>query len=213
MRIFVGLELPDEVREQLGTLERGIPGARWLDTAQLHLTLAFIGEVHATVARDIADALAGLRCSAFDVEIVGVGHFGPLRQARAVWAGIAPNEPLLHLQRGVVRRIAQAEVTLERRRFRPHVTLARMRGSPGGHHLANFLAEHSLLRLPPWQAQSFALIESHLRAEGAAYETLARYTLQRKRPSEGARAGRCAPGSRNQPLEQPVQGFPHRHGA
>ncbi len=178
MRLFVGLALPTGVKTALGALERGIPGARWLDPDQLHLTLAFIGEVDGASAGDIADSLASLKHSAFDVEIVGVGHFGALRRARTVWAGVAPSEPLKHLRKGVVRRLELANATVERRRFHPHVTLARIRGETG-HHLADFMAEHSLLRLPAFTAESFTLFESHLLPAGAAYEALATYPLGR----------------------------------
>ena len=178
MRLFVGLALPAGVKTALAALERGIPGARWLDPDQLHLTLAFIGEVDGGCAGDISDSLASLRHSAFDVEVAGVGHFGSLRRARTVWAGVALSEPLRHLRKGVVRRLELADVTIERRRFHPHVTLARIRGETG-HHLADFMAEHSLLRLPPFSAESFTLFESHLRPAGATYDALATYPLRR----------------------------------
>ncbi len=177
MRLFVGLGLPEEIKAQLASLERGIRGARWLDSDRLHVTLVFIGEVDGAAARDIADSLETLRCPPFDVEISGVGHFGQLRRARTVWAGVAPSGPLKRLRKGVVRRLELADIAVERRRFHPHITLARIRGETG-HHLANFLAEHSLMRLPFFTAEEFTLFESHLRPEGAVYEALAAYSLQ-----------------------------------
>ena len=178
MRLFVGLELPDDIRGQLGKLRRGIPGARWLDPDQLHMTLAFIGDKDVLAARDIVDSLITLDPPTFLLEISGVGHFGSLRQARTVWAGVETSEPLLRLRKGVVRRLALADVAVERRKFHPHVTLARVRGETG-HHLANFLAEHSLLRLPAFPVEAFTLFESHLRPEGAVYEVVEEFPLGR----------------------------------
>ena len=176
MRLFVGLDLPSPTRAALAGLRRGIPGARWIDPEELHLTLAFIGEVDGAAARDIAASLATLHAPAFAVGIAGVGHFGSLRRARAVWAGIVPCPPLGRLRQAVCRRLELAGMRLERRRFQPHVTLARIRGETG-HHLADFMAEHSLLRLPEFAVESVTLFESHLRPEGATYRALAGFAL------------------------------------
>ena len=183
MRLFVGLELPEDIRRQLGELRRGIPGARWLDPDQLHMTLAFIGDTDANSACNITDSLFALHPPAFELEISGVGHFGSLRRARTVWAGVVTSEPLTRLRKGVVRRLALADVAVERRRFHPHVTLARIRGETG-HHLANFLAEHSLMRLPAFPVAAFTLFESRLRPEGAAYEALETFPFERASGSQ-----------------------------
>lgn len=171
MRVFVGIDLPGRTRARLAVLERGIPAARWVAPGNYHLTLAFIGEADAGLCRDIAAALGTLRDPPFAIELRGVGHFGPLRQARSLWAGVAPSEALERLQAAVRQRLRDAGCALPRKRFRPHVTLARLRGETG-HHLANFLAEHSLLHIPDVPVTAVTLYESRLSAGGARYEAL-----------------------------------------
>lgn len=176
MRVFVGIDLPGRTRARLAALERGIPAARWVAPENYHLTLAFIGEVDAGCCHDIAAALDTLREPAFAIALRGVGHFGPLQQARALWAGVAPSEALERLQVAVRQRLRNAGCVLPRKRFRPHVTLARLRGETG-HHLANILAEHSLLHVPDVPVTGVVLFRSQLSAGGARYDALRSFPL------------------------------------
>ncbi len=82
MRLFVGVPLPAAVRESLGSLCSGVPGARWVDTDNLHVTLRFIGEVDSIQAEDIDAALSDVREPAFRLALRGVGCFDSGRKAR-----------------------------------------------------------------------------------------------------------------------------------
>lgn len=180
LRLFVGLGLPEPLRETLSMLERGIPGARWVEAADYHVTLRFIGEAPEDRAEDIDAALGAVRAPPFALSLAGVGHFGKLRKARSVWAAVEANEALVRLQAGVERAVVRAGFPAEGRKFRPHVTLARFGariGGETGHHLANFLAEHSGFRAPPFEVRDFILYESHLTRHGAHYRPLRSYPL------------------------------------
>jgi 2'-5' RNA ligase len=148
LRLFVAIGLPDRVRQRLTALERGIPGARWLPPENMHLTLRFIGEVNEGLAEDAASALSHVHAPAFSLTLAGVGHFGHLQRASAVWAGVEACPPLVRLRDNVESALVRAGFRPEGRKFKPHVTLARIRGETG-HHLANFLAEHSTFRDGP----------------------------------------------------------------
>src|SRR5258706_8307611 len=84
LRLFVGIEFPPELKLHLSMLCTSIPGARWVDAGNLHLTLRFIGEVGEDVAADIDEALAGLRAHRFTLQLAGNGVVGGKR-ARALW--------------------------------------------------------------------------------------------------------------------------------
>ena len=176
LRLFVGLGLPETLRDTLAMLERGIPGARWIEADNYHVTLRFIGEVPEDRAEDIDSALAAVRASAFALSLAGVGHFGKLRKARSVWAGVEANEMLTRLRAGVESAVVRAGLPAEARKFRPHVTLARI-GGETGHHVANFLSEHGDFRAPPFEVRDFVLYESRLTRHGAMYRALRRYSL------------------------------------
>ena len=86
-RLFVAIDTPENIRAQLEALLSGVPGARWVTSDQLHLTLRFVGEVDGPTFRDIADALGGVEEEAFELALKGVGHFPPRGKAKILWAG------------------------------------------------------------------------------------------------------------------------------
>lgn len=176
LRLFVAIGLSEPVQLELASLERGIPGARWIPSDNLHLTLRFIGEVNEGLAEDAAAALAHVRAPAFEMTLAGAGHFGPLQKAHSVWVGVEPCPPLVRLRENVESALVRAGFRPEGRKFKPHVTLARIRGETG-HHLANFLAEHSTFRHGPVTVASFSLFVSHLSRNGAIYEAAETYRL------------------------------------
>ncbi len=176
LRLFVGLGLPESLRDTLAMLERGIPGARWIESDNYHVTLRFIGEVPEDRAEDIDSALGAVRMQPFGLSLAGVGHFGKLRKARSVWVAVETNDALVRLQASVESAVVRAGFRAEERRFRPHVTLARIKGETG-HHLANFLSEHGDFRAPPFEVRAFHLYESQLTRHGAMYRVLQSYPL------------------------------------
>ena len=176
MRLFVAIALPDEVRAAFSLLQGGLPGARWVDPISLHLTLRFVGEVGRGEAADLDAALSGIRAPAFELAFAGLGTFGSERAQRSVWAGTAANPALEHLRDKVESAAVRAGFEAERRKFKPHVTLARLKGTPVDR-LSAYLALHGGVALPGFAVDAFTLFRSHLGDAGARYEALADYPL------------------------------------
>jgi 2'-5' RNA ligase len=177
MRLFVALSLPDPLRSRLCGLSSGLPGARWVAPENLHLTLRFIGEVDGREAEDIDAALSGVRCPRFPLALAGVGEFGDERRLRSVWVGVDASETLERLQSKVEQAVRRAGQPPEKRKFKPHVTLARFKSHPGGR-LEHYFAERSLFRCEPFQVTDFTLYSSYLSHEGAIYSPEAVYPLE-----------------------------------
>ena len=177
IRLFVALEIPERVRERLQSLQLGVPGARWAALEQMHLTLRFIGEVDEPAAHDIDDALSGIRASAFEMELAGVGEFGG-KNPRALWAGVRRPGALLHLQRKIETALQRFGLEPERRKFTPHVTLARLKAAPHGRVL-DFLTDHALFASGPFEAKHFVLFSSQLGSNGSIYHAERVYALGR----------------------------------
>ncbi|HEX3483804.1 MAG TPA: RNA 2',3'-cyclic phosphodiesterase [Micropepsaceae bacterium] len=175
IRLFVALELPETLRDRLAALEGGVPGARWATGEQFHLTLRFVGEVDENVAHDIDDALAGIRAPRFTLELAGVGEFGG-KKPRALWAGVRANDALLHLQKKIETALQRIGLPAEERKFSPHVTLARMRGSPR-EKVVQFLTHNSLFASGPFPVDRFVLFSSHLGSGGSVYHAERTYPL------------------------------------
>jgi 2'-5' RNA ligase len=176
-RLFVAIELPLPEREELRRLCHGVPGAKWAELDQLHLTLRFVGEVDGATFDDIAQALAGVRAEAFDIRLEGVGHFPPRGSARNLWVGVASNERLVTLRNRVEAAITGAGLKPDGRKFHPHVTLARLKASPGAR-VARYLAEQAGYRTGPIRVGAFHLFSSHLGQRRATYRIEATYRLE-----------------------------------
>lgn len=192
-RLFVGLPLPEPVRDRLAMLGAGIPGARWVAAENLHLTLRFVGEVDFGVMEDLAEALDGIAAPGFDLTLAGLGHFETKGAAHSLWVGAERAPALMHLQARVEAAARRAGLPPEGRRFLPHVTLARLRGAPPDR-VSAFIAGNNLFRAGPIPVASFTLFSSHLAREGAIYREEASFPLgPPDRASVSAAAG-GAPG-------------------
>src|ERR1044072_2404874 len=127
-RLFTGVEIPAEVAQSLSMLRGGIPGARWVDPQNYHLTLRFIGDVDDAAARDVTQMLGGVRRRPFEISLNGLDEFGG-KKPRAVFATVAVNGALADLQTEHERILQRLGLPPEQRKFTPHITLARLRDS------------------------------------------------------------------------------------
>ena len=175
-RLFVALRPPGEMRSALLALMGGVPGARWQDDDQLHLTLSFIGEVDRHQADDIAAALDAIDRPRPTIALQGAGAFDHKGLVHSLWAGIAPDDALQQLHDRINRALLSAGATPEQRAFKPHVTLARLGRQAGP--VEPFLARVAGLSSAPVTLDAFFLFESRLGHNGASYEAVARYALR-----------------------------------
>lgn len=179
IRLFVGLGLPEALSERLSGLRGQIPGARWVAPENHHITLRFIGEVDEETAGDIDIALSRIDAPPFEIALEGVGHFESRGLVRALWAGVARDPALDHLQARVETAFRRAGLAPEGRKFYPHVTLARCRDTRAPR-IAGFLADHGSFRVPAFPVESFGLYSSTLGRGGAIYIREAEYSLARR---------------------------------
>ncbi len=176
-RLFVGIALPEDIRARLGALCGGLPGARWVDAENLHLTLRFIGDVGRDAAEDIHDALERVRGAPFELTVSGLGCFETGRKVRALWADVGREERLVWLQERIESVLVRTGVEPERRKFKAHVTLARFRNG-GSPRIGDFLEAHNTFSAGPFPVEAFTLFRSFLGREGPHYEALAEYPLR-----------------------------------
>ena len=182
-RLFVALELPEALKQAIGELQSGLRDARWLDADALHVTLAFVGEVEPSARRRIEEALARVEAPPLAVELHGIGHFPHRGPPRVLWTGASPAAALGTLAAVVRRALARAGFPPERRKFAPHVTIARFRRPPPPHALQDYLGAYSLFRTPSAPIASFRLLSSVLRPSGARYTIEADFPLIAAPPS------------------------------
>lgn len=166
-RLFTALEIPRDAALSLSLLRGGLPGARWIDVENYHLTLRFIGDVEGHMADEIADALDRVRRPSFSLTLSGVGAFGG-KKPHAVWAGVLPSPGLAALQAEVDRICQRLGVPADPRKFTPHVTLARLRNSSPVD-VAKYLSARGNFAAMPFRVGRFVLMSSRDSVGGGPY--------------------------------------------
>ena len=174
-RIFTGPEIPAEVGQELAMLRGGLPGARWIDPQNYHLTLRFIGDVDDSVAREVAWLLSQVRRTEFELRFDGLTSFGG-RRPRAVVATLAQTPSLMELQAEHERLMQRVGLEPEGRKYTPHVTLARLR-EVSSRQVAEYLSTRALVRPLPFTASHFVLFSSRASSGGGPYVVEAAYPL------------------------------------
>ena len=181
MRLFVALNLPSSLRTRLSFLCGGLPGVRWVPPENYHLTLRFIGELPGWRADEVDHALSNIRAPGFSLTLSGVGAFAKSGRVTALYVGVERSPALEHLQAKVERALKAAGVDNERRRFVPHVTMARLEGARGEGvpeaKVAAWVQSHNLFRSTPMMVEHFTLFSSRLGKEQAVYTPEVEYEL------------------------------------
>lgn len=185
-RLFTALEIPAQIRTRLGLIRAPLPGARWIDPENMHITVRFFGDMDGRTADELADALADIHATPFTVTIAGVGAFGG-RDARVLWAGVTGGSAHQALYRAHDRAARTVGLEPEGREYRPHVTLARLRGARAPA-IARFLEENGDLRMEPFVATRVVLLSARPGSGGPPYATEAVYSFEGG-AGEGAEVG------------------------
>ena len=168
LRLFTGIEISPEVVLGLSALRGGIPGARWIDPENYHLTLRFIGDVDDATGREIMQILGKVRRRAFELAFDGLGQFGG-RKPR-------PRPALIELQAEHDRLLQRMGLPPDSRKYTPHLTLARLR-DVSAHRVADYLSSRGPYRSPPFQVSRFVLFSSRASVGGGPYVVEAAYPL------------------------------------
>jgi len=172
-RLFTGVEIPSDVGQALATLRGGLPGARWIDPENYHLTLRFIGDVDDAIAHEVASMLGRVKREPFELHMEGLTSFGG-RKPRAVVASVAPAQALFDVQAEHERLMQRIGLEPEGRKFTPHVTLARLRES-SSQQVAEYLSARGYFRTSSFRVSRFVLFSSRASVGGGPYVVEASY--------------------------------------
>lgn len=166
-RLFAGLEIPDPVSDHLSDLRNGLRKARWIEPRDYHVTLRFFGDIDKELASEVADQLAGIRHPPLTLAIDGLDVFGG-NKPRTLFARIAPNAGLDALQSTIERKSRKAGCDPETRQFRPHITIARIKGV-SKEKVAAWLQNFGDFSSKPFIVDCFALFSARPSRGGGPY--------------------------------------------
>src|SRR5882757_7417932 len=174
-RIFTGLEIPEDVTQSLSMLRGGLPGARWIDPENYHVTLRFIGDVDDVIAQEVGSMLGRVRRGSFELRVEELKSFGG-RKPRAIVATLGPAQAVMELQAEHERLMQRVGLEPEGRKYIPHVTLARLRDS-SSRQVADYLSLRAPLHSPLFTVSRFVLFSSRASIGGGPYVVEAAYPL------------------------------------
>jgi RNA 2',3'-cyclic 3'-phosphodiesterase len=195
MRLFVALDIADEIRERIGRYVEGVqnfaPEARWVKKESLHITLKFIGEQPETAMESIKQALSTVAGRGTEITFRGYGYFPTVKSARVFWIGMEAGPELASLAAEIDEKLAPLGVPREQRKFSPHLTLARSAGASGSprrlkgdrvtgtfDRLQQKLAALGTPEFGSMTARKFWLYRSQLSPKGSKYTKLEQFPLQ-----------------------------------
>ena len=178
-RLFTALEIPRNAAMSLSLLRGGLPGARWIDVENYHITLRFIGDVDGRTADEIVDRLDRIDRPEFQLRLEGIGSFGS-KKPHSVWAGVSQSPDMFALQ-GEIERICQRiGLQPDPRKFTPHVTLARLKSSRVDD-VVHYLSGRGNFYTQPFTVGRFVLLSSRESVGGGPYLTEEIFPLHESR--------------------------------
>ena len=182
MRLFIALEIPADVKENLaallGSLRAISREPKWVRPENLHVTLKFLGEVADAKVSSVRTALAEIRSERpVSLEFRGLGFFPTAKRPRVFWAGMEASANLKKLAADIEAAMEKCGIPRESREFSPHLTLARF-DQPGlPDKLRNAISENAQREFGKLQTNEFHLVQSKLKPTGAEYTTVARFAF------------------------------------
>jgi RNA 2',3'-cyclic 3'-phosphodiesterase len=194
MRIFIALDIDDDIRQRIQRYQEGVSGfaseARWVRLESAHVTLKFIGEKPVETVEEIKRVLAGVRAEPFEITFRGYGFFPTAKAARVFWLGIESGLQLVTLAKSIEEATFTLGIPKESHAFSPHLTLARGGASAGtlgsrkgdAHNRSFQILQEKLAAFPTPEfgtmtSHEFYLYESHLSPGGSRYTKIATFAL------------------------------------
>ena len=179
LRVFTALPIPEAIADEAAAHMDHVPGAKWRPLENLHITLAFYGELDEPVIADLDAELACIPTRPFPLRLSGAGHFNQGGQPTSIWLGVEENADLRDLARRCSGAARAAGFEPERRAYKPHLTLAYLGSEVEFVRVQRFEQRLSLWKSDAFTADRFHLYSSRPRKPGKpnVYEIEAEYPL------------------------------------
>jgi 2'-5' RNA ligase len=187
VRLFVALEIPEEIRRAIaaliGRLQNVSRGTRWVREEGLHITLKFIGEMREDGVPELEKALGEVRLSGpIHARFRGDGFFPNERHPRVFWIGVEASSNLAELAAMIDAQTLKLGVKAENRAFSPHVTLARFKSEEGLPQLREAVRGLEQLEFGEMKTSQFHLVKSQLQRAGSVYTRVASFPFAGRNP-------------------------------
>jgi len=178
-RAFIAIELPEEIIAFIRKIQEGVKSygfkARWVRPENIHLTLKFLDNINSEDIKKVGDALisaAGENAS-MSLGAKGIGVFPGVKRPRVIWTGIAgQTKELADLQKTLDGKLETVGFSKEKRPFKGHLTIARIKGKVDARQLIDAMKEFGRFESKTFMADEVVLFKSELKPSGAVYTKL-----------------------------------------
>ena len=184
IRTFIALPLAPEIIAMLGRIQqrmRHYPlNISWVHPQNIHLTLRFLGDIQQSEVASIKEAVYATAAQYAPITLItrGVGVFPGIRQPRVLWAGIQGKQ-LFQLQETLSKQLARIGFPFEKRQFKGHLTIGRIKTGVDARLLVQALAAEGGFASMPFRADKIILYKSDLKPTGAVYTAMISAALPR----------------------------------
>ncbi|AOP35815.1 2'-5' RNA ligase [Leptospira tipperaryensis] len=168
MRTFLGISIPDAVKEQLTSICYGLPDIKWVREENFHITLVFLGEQNSDDIDRISEFCSGISLPDFELELKSVGFFGKQKSPSILFANVEQNPTLFQLQKTLDSGLRKLGFSPERQDYHPHVTIGRFKTTHGGK-ISLYLEEFSNFSSSRFSISEFHIYSSKSSSDGPIY--------------------------------------------
>ncbi len=175
MRLFIAIELPEQVKKYLKELQEECTGIKASFAKDFHLTLKFLGEVPENKINKIKENLSEIEFEKFKLTLSKVGYFPSESYIKVIWVGAEPEDKVAELQKKVDAAMQKAGFKKDKR-FKTHLTIARVRFLEDKEEFIKKMNNLAIEKIG-FEVNSFSLIKSTLTKKGPVYEELEKFNF------------------------------------
>lgn len=182
MRTFIAIELPQEIKNKLAEiqeeLKKSAADVKWVEPANIHLTLKFLGEIDDKKQEKIIEIIedASSKREPFKIEILSVGAFPKIDFPRVIWVDTSQGkDQVKEIALELEEKIAKLGIPKEERSFQSHITLGRVRSGLNKAGLVQELKKliaSGIKEETAFEVTKITLFKSTLTPKGPVYEAL-----------------------------------------
>ena len=179
IRAFIALELPEEIIAFIRKIQEGLRSygfkARWVRPENIHLTLKFLGDINSEEIKKAGDAIisAASENASMSLSAKGIGFFPGVKRSQVIWTGIAgQTRELADLQKTLDGKLDTVGFPKEKRPFKGHLTIARIKRKIDARRLVDAMKEFAKFESKTFIADEVVLFKSELKPSGAVYTML-----------------------------------------
>jgi len=187
IRAFIAIELPDEITVFINKIQERLRSygfkARWVRPGNIHLTLKFLGDINKENIIKAGDAIirAASESASMSLGAKGIGVFPGVKRPRVIWTGIAGGtKELTALQKTLAEKLETVGFPKEKRPFKGHLTIARIKRKIDARRLVDAMKEFGRFESKTFIADEVVLFKSELKPSGAVYTKLMSAALRAK---------------------------------